>query len=114
MSPFYPGATILGGDTRRRPPTAVIGRQRSCFPFFSPTSAFAPYSRRVYRQRPPKLLIRNKTTRTSDKDWFLGSRNLGKTSWLAFLLSKGEFSLSTRRQLAGGGAPISQTDSSCR
>jgi serine O-acetyltransferase len=60
---IYPGATILGGDTRVGHHSVIGGNVWL-------THSVAPYSRVTVKD--PELLIRNKTP-DSDKDWFLGS-----------------------------------------
>jgi serine O-acetyltransferase len=59
---IYPGATILGGDTRVGHHSVIGGNVWL-------THSVAPYSRVTVKD--PELLIRNKTP-DSDKDWFLG------------------------------------------
>ena len=60
---IYPGATILGGDTRVGHHSLIGGNVWL-------THSVAPYSRVTVKD--PELLIRNKLP-DSDKDWFLGS-----------------------------------------
>ncbi len=60
---IYPGATILGGDTR-------IGHHSIIGGNVWLTRSVAPYS--LVTMKEPELLIRSKT-QDSDKDWFLGS-----------------------------------------
>ena len=60
---IYPGATILGGDTR-------IGHHSIIGGNVWLTHSIAPYSRVTVKD--PELLIRSHT-RGSDEDWFLGS-----------------------------------------
>jgi serine O-acetyltransferase len=60
---IYPGATILGGDTRVGHHSIIGGNVWL-------TRSVAPYSRVTVKD--PELLIRSKT-QDSDKDWFLGS-----------------------------------------
>jgi serine O-acetyltransferase len=60
---IYPGATILGGDTRVGHHSVIGGNVWL-------THSVAPYSRVTVKD--PELLIRSKT-QDSDKDWFLGS-----------------------------------------
>ena len=60
---IYPGATILGGDTRVGHHSVIGGNVWL-------THSVAPYSRVTVKD--PELLIRNKTP-DSDKDWFLGN-----------------------------------------
>ena len=60
---IYPGATILGGDTRVGHHSLIGGNVWL-------THSVAPYSRVTVKD--PELLIRNKIP-DSDKDWFLGS-----------------------------------------
>jgi len=60
---IYPGATILGGDTRVGHHSIIGGNVWL-------TRSVAPYSRVTVKD--PELLIRSKTEE-SDKDWFLGS-----------------------------------------
>ncbi|HET7106352.1 MAG TPA: serine O-acetyltransferase [Candidatus Acidoferrum sp.] len=60
---IYPGATILGGDTRVGHHSVIGGNVWL-------THSVAPYSRVTVKD--PELLIRNKTPE-SDKEWFLGS-----------------------------------------
>ena len=60
---IYPGATILGGDTRVGHHSVIGGNVWL-------THSVAPYSRVTVKD--PELLIRNKIP-DSDKDWFLGS-----------------------------------------
>jgi len=60
---IYPGATILGGDTRVGHHSIIGGNVWL-------TRSVAPYSRVTVKD--PELLIRSKT-QESDKDWFLGS-----------------------------------------
>jgi serine O-acetyltransferase len=60
---IYPGATILGGDTRVGHHSIIGGNVWL-------THSVAPYSRVTVKD--PELLIRSKT-QDSDKDWFLGS-----------------------------------------
>jgi serine O-acetyltransferase len=60
---IYPGATILGGDTRVGHHSVIGGNVWL-------THSVAPYSRVTVKD--PELLIRSKT-QESDKDWFLGS-----------------------------------------
>lgn len=59
----YPGATILGGDTR-------IGHHSIIGGNVWLTHSVAPYSRVTVKD--PELLIRSHT-KISDEDWFLGS-----------------------------------------
>ena len=60
---IYPGATILGGDTR-------IGHHSIIGGNVWLTHSVAPYSRVTVKD--PELLIRSHT-KGSDEDWFLGS-----------------------------------------
>jgi serine O-acetyltransferase len=60
---IYPGATILGGDTR-------IGHHSIIGGNVWLTHSIAPYSRVTVKD--PELLIRSHT-RGTDEDWFLGS-----------------------------------------
>jgi len=60
---IYPGATILGGDTR-------IGHHSIIGGNVWLTHSIAPYSRVTVKD--PELLIRSHT-RGSDEEWFLGS-----------------------------------------
>jgi serine O-acetyltransferase len=60
---IYPGATILGGDTRVGHHSVIGGNVWL-------THSVAPYSRVTVKD--PELLIRSKTEQ-SDKEWFLGS-----------------------------------------
>jgi serine O-acetyltransferase len=60
---IYPGATILGGDTR-------IGHHSIIGGNVWLTHSIAPYSRVTMKD--PELLIRSHT-RGSDEEWFLGS-----------------------------------------
>jgi len=60
---IYPGATILGGDTRVGHHSVIGGNVWL-------THSVAPYSRVTVKD--PELLIRSKAEQ-SDKDWFLGS-----------------------------------------
>lgn len=60
---IYPGATILGGDTRVGHHSVIGGNVWL-------THSVAPYSRVTVKD--PELLIRSKAQQT-DKEWFLGS-----------------------------------------
>jgi serine O-acetyltransferase len=60
---IYPGATILGGDTRVGHHSVIGGNVWL-------THSVAPYSRVTVKD--PELLIRSKAEQT-DKEWFLGS-----------------------------------------
>ncbi len=60
---IYPGATILGGDTRVGHHSVIGGNVWL-------THSVAPYSRVTVKD--PELLIRSKA-QESDKDWFFGS-----------------------------------------
>jgi serine O-acetyltransferase len=60
---IYPGATILGGDTR-------IGHHSIIGGNVWLTHSVAPYSRVTLKD--PELLIRSHTKQT-DEEWFLGS-----------------------------------------
>jgi serine O-acetyltransferase len=60
---IYPGATILGGDTRVGHHSVIGGNVWL-------TRSVAPYSRVTVKD--PELLIRSKAEQT-DKEWFLGS-----------------------------------------
>jgi serine O-acetyltransferase len=60
---IYPGATILGGDTRIGHHSVIGGNVWL-------THSVAPYSRVTVKD--PELLIRSHTTQT-DEEWFLGS-----------------------------------------
>jgi len=60
---IYPGATILGGDTR-------IGHHSIIGGNVWLTHSIAPYSRVTVKD--PELLIRSHT-RGTDEEWFLGS-----------------------------------------
>jgi serine O-acetyltransferase len=60
---IYPGATILGGDTRIGHHSVIGGNVWL-------THSVAPYSRVTVKD--PELLIRSSTTQ-SDEEWFLGS-----------------------------------------
>jgi len=60
---IYPGATILGGDTRIGHHSVIGGNVWL-------THSVAPYSRVTVKD--PELLIRSKAERT-DQEWFLGS-----------------------------------------
>ena len=60
---IYPGATILGGDTRIGHHSVIGGNVWL-------THSIAPYSRVTVKD--PELLIRSKAERT-DQEWFLGS-----------------------------------------
>jgi len=60
---IYPGATILGGDTR-------IGHHSIIGGNVWLTHSVAPYSRVTVKD--PELLIRS-SSRASDEEWFLGS-----------------------------------------
>ncbi len=60
---IYPGATILGGDTR-------IGHHSIIGGNVWLTHSVAPYS--LVTMKDPELLIRSKT-KSTDEEWFLGS-----------------------------------------
>jgi serine O-acetyltransferase len=60
---IYPGATILGGDTRVGHHSIIGGNVWL-------THSVAPYSRVTVKD--PELLIRS-STKSSDEEWFLGS-----------------------------------------
>ena len=60
---IYPGATILGGDTRVGHHSIIGGNVWL-------TRSVAPYSRVTVKD--PELLIRS-NTRSTDEEWFLGS-----------------------------------------
>lgn len=61
---IYPGATILGGDTRIGHHSVIGGNVWL-------THSVEPYS--LVTMKNPELLIRSKTEKNSDQDWFLGS-----------------------------------------